>query len=71
MRVKSDFEIYCYETEDGQICLEFDEYGIGFSKKMFLDFADQLIDLRDELLIDLGAEKQKANFNNESKKNEI
>ncbi len=39
---KNDFEILCYETEDGTICLEFGEAAINFSKKRFVEFAGKL-----------------------------
>lgn len=53
MKNKSEFEIYCYETEDGEICLKFGEAGIQFSKKRFLEFADKLNYIREAVRSEL------------------
>jgi hypothetical protein len=47
---KNEFEILCYETEDGAICLEFGEAAISFSKKRFLEFAGKLNEISDSVL---------------------
>lgn len=47
---KEKFEIYCYETEKGEICIEFGEAGVKFSKKRFLEFADKLNEVRQSVL---------------------
>lgn len=33
MKEKEDFEIFCYESDEGSICLEFGEAAVSFSKK--------------------------------------
>jgi hypothetical protein len=50
MKEKADFEVYCYEAEDGAIRLEFDNAAINFSKKRFLEFADKLNEMRQAVL---------------------
>lgn len=50
--MKKEFEIYCYETEEGQICLEFDDSGVSFTKKRFLEFADKLNEVREAVLLE-------------------
>ena len=50
MKEKDDFEIFCYETDEGAICLEFGEAAISFSKKRFLEFADKLNGVRQSVL---------------------
>lgn len=47
---KENFEIFCYESEEGSICLEFGEAAVSFSKKRFLEFADKLDKMRDAVL---------------------
>lgn len=61
MKNKSEFEIYCYETEDGEICLEFGEAGVRFSKKRFLEFADKLNHVREAVRSDILFEKKSGN----------
>ena len=57
MKNKSESEIYCYETEDGEICLKFGEAGIQFSKKRFLEFADKLNYIREAVRTEFLFEK--------------
>ena len=47
---RKDFEVFCYESEEGDICLEFGESAISFSKKRFLEFADKLNEVRHSVL---------------------
>ncbi len=60
MKNKSESEIYCYETEDGEICLKFGEAGIQFSKKRFLEFADKLNLIRENVRTDILFEGKNA-----------
>lgn len=64
MKEKSDFEVFCYETEEGSICLEFGEAAVSFSKKRFLEFADKLNQVRQsvmhEMLLENVAKKNKV-----------
>jgi hypothetical protein len=53
MKEKDDFEIFCYETEEGFICLEFGEAAVNFSKKRFLEFADKLNGVRQSVMQEL------------------
>lgn len=46
MKEKEDFEVFCYESEEGNICLEFGEAAVSFPKKRFLEFADKLNEVR-------------------------
>lgn len=46
----SDLEVFCYESEEGAICLEFGEAAVSFSKKRFLEFADKLNEVRQAVL---------------------
>lgn len=39
---KTEYEISCYENENGEICLAVGEAEISFSKKRFLEFADKI-----------------------------
>ena len=61
MKEKNDFEIFCYENEDGEICLEFGEAAIRFPKKRFVEFADKLNQVRQsvmrEILLQTSTEK--------------
>lgn len=50
MKEKEDFEVFCYESEEGSICLEFGEAAVSFSKKRFLEFADKLNNVRQIVL---------------------
>ena len=56
----TDFEILCYETDEGAICLEFGESAICFSKKRFLEFADKLNHVRESVLLEF-LQSQKSN----------
>ena len=47
---KEDFEVSCYESEEGSICLKFGESAVVFSSKRFLEFADKLNEVRREVL---------------------
>lgn len=47
---KENFEILCYESDEGSICLEFGEAAISFSKKRFLEFAAKLNKISDTVL---------------------
>ena len=47
---KENFEVFCYESEEGSICLEFGEAAVSFSKKRFLEFADKLNEVRQAVL---------------------
>ena len=49
---KENFEIFCYESDEGAICLEFGEAAISFSKKRFLEFADKLNEVRQAVLME-------------------
>ena len=64
MKEKSDFEVFCYETDEGNICLEFGEATISFPKKRFLEFADKLNRVRQsvmlEMLLEMTAAKNKV-----------
>ena len=64
MKKKDDFEIFCYETDEGFICLEFDDSAVSFSKKRFIEFADKLNKVRQsvmhELLLKPAQEKNKV-----------
>ena len=53
MKEKDDFEIFCYEDEEGFICLEFGEAAVSFSKKRFLEFVDKLGSVRQSVMHDL------------------
>lgn len=55
-----DFEVFCYESEEGSICLEFGEAAISFSKKRFLEFADKLNEVR-QLVLQEYLQQQKNN----------
>jgi hypothetical protein len=48
--MNSEFEIFCYEEEDGSICLEFGESGIRFSKERFIEFSARMNEVSQELL---------------------
>lgn len=61
MKGKEDFEIFCYESEEGSIGLEFGEAAVSFSKKRFLEFADKLNEVREAVLEDYLLQQQKAN----------
>ncbi len=50
MKEKEDFEVFCYESDEGNICLEFGEAAVSFSKKRFLEFADKLNNVRQIVL---------------------
>lgn len=50
MKEKDEFEIYCYESDEGSIRLKFGEAAISFSKKRFLEFADKLNGIRHAVL---------------------
>lgn len=50
MKEKDDFEVFCYESDEGCICLDFGEAAISFSKKRFLEFADKLNEVRQTVL---------------------
>lgn len=50
MKEKDDFEVFCYESDEGNICLEFGEAAISFSKKRFLEFANKLNEVRQMVL---------------------
>lgn len=45
-----DFEVFCYESDEGAICLEFGEAAVSFSKKRFIEFADKLNEVRQQVL---------------------
>ena len=66
MKEKDDFEVFCYETDDGFICLEFGEAAVSFSKKRFLEFADKLNGVRQcvmqELLIQTVEKNKVASY---------
>lgn len=66
MKKQSDFEIYCYETEKGEICLEFGEAAISFTKKRFIEFADKLNGVRESVMLEYLQKRGKhsAAFNN-------
>ncbi len=49
---RGEQEVFCYESETGEICLEFGEAAISFSKKRFLEFADKLNYVRESVLIE-------------------
>lgn len=49
---KENFEIFCYESDEGSICLEFGEAAVSFSKKRFLEFADKLNEVRQAVLME-------------------
>jgi hypothetical protein len=57
MKEKNDFEIFCYENESGQICLEFGEAAVSFTKKRFLEFADKLNQVRQSVMHELLLQK--------------
>lgn len=61
MKEREEFEIYCYEADDGSICLEFGEAEVSFSKKRFLEFADKLNEVRQVVLREYLQQQQKAN----------
>lgn len=63
---QSDFEIYCYETDKGEICLEFGEAAINFTKKRFIEFADKLNEIRENVMLEYlqNRGKNSAAFNN-------
>ena len=50
MKEKDSLEVFCYESEAGEICLEFGETAINFSQKRFLEFADKLNRMSDAVL---------------------
>lgn len=43
MTDKEDFEVFCYESEEGAICLEFGDTEISFPKNAFLNLPTNLI----------------------------
>lgn len=58
MKEKDDFEIFCYESDEGSICLEFGEAAVSFSKKRFLEFADKLNEVRHAVLMEYLQQKK-------------
>lgn len=60
MKDNNDFEIFCYETKDGEICLKFGEAGIHFSKKRFLEFADKLNYIKEAVRTEILFEDKKG-----------
>lgn len=60
MNVKDDFEVFCYETDEGAICLEFGEAAVSFSKKRFLEFADKLNEVRQMVLQEYLRQQKKS-----------
>jgi len=54
--MNSEFEIFCYEEEDGSICLEFGESGIRFSKERFIEFSARMNQVSEELLFEMAEE---------------
>lgn len=52
MKEKEEFEVFCYESDEGSICLEFGEAAVSFSKKRFLEFADKLNEVRQAVLME-------------------
>jgi len=50
--MKKEFEVYCYESEDGQICLEFGDAGVSFSKDRFVEFSESLNRVRHEIMLE-------------------
>ena len=58
--MKDDFEVFCYETDEGAICLEFGEAAVSFSKKRFLEFADKLNEVRQMVLQEYLRQQKKS-----------
>jgi hypothetical protein len=46
MENEEDLEVFCYETDDGQICLEFGVAALSFSKERFVELANHLNQVR-------------------------
>lgn len=61
MKEKEDFEVFCYESDEGNICLEFGEAAVSFSKKRFLEFADKLNEVR-QIVLQEYLQQQKHNL---------
>ncbi len=56
----TDFEVFCYESDEGAICLEFGEANISFSKKRFIEFADKLNEVRQQVLKEYMLQRQSS-----------
>lgn len=54
--MNSEFEIFCYEEEDGSICLEFGESGIRFSKERFIEFSARMNEVSQEIIFEMAAD---------------
>lgn len=61
MKEKENLEVFCYESEEGNICLEFGEAAVSFSKKRFLEFADKLNNVRQIVLREYLMQQKKTN----------
>ena len=59
MKEKEDFEVFCYESDEGKICLDFGEAAISFSKMRFLEVADKLNEVREMVLREYLSEYKK------------
>lgn len=59
-KATAEFEVFCYEDDEGAICLEFGEAAISFSKKRFLEFADKLNGVRQSVLQEYVRQQSKS-----------
>ena len=58
----NDLEVFCYESEDGEVCLEFGDAAVSFSKKRFIEFADKLNEVRQQVLKEYLLQQKNSQF---------